>query len=74
MNGIQHVQELAGLQCSVHMIKYASSFSYSSLTGIPPCLYRYQTDLPEVISSRDPPHLTHEELARVMKWKLTVRA
>ncbi len=35
-------------------------------------LIRYQEDLPPLVSARSPPHLTHEELARLMKWKLTV--
>ena len=34
---------------------------------------RYQNTLPDLISSRDQPHLTHEELAKLMKWKLTVK-
>lgn len=33
---------------------------------------RYQKTLPDLISSRGEPHLTHEEVAKVMKWKLTV--
>ena len=34
---------------------------------------RYQTELPASIASRSKPHLTLEELCKLMKWKLTVR-
>ena len=36
-------------------------------------LSRYQNELPGVISSREEPHLNHEELCKLMAWKLTVR-
>ena len=29
--------------------------------------------LPDLIASRDEPHLTHTELVKLMKWKLTVK-
>ena len=35
--------------------------------------HRYQNTLPDLIASRDEPHLTHEELAKLMKWKLIVK-
>lgn len=31
----------------------------------------FQSDLPSNVASRSKPHLTHEELCRLMKWKLT---
>lgn len=34
--------------------------------------FRFQKELPSSISSRSKPHLTHEELCKLMKWKLTV--
>ena len=34
---------------------------------------RFQKALPASIASRDTPQLTHEELTKLMKWKLTVR-
>ena len=34
--------------------------------------HRYQNELPGLVSSRNEPHLKHEELCRLMTWKLTV--
>ncbi|XP_064407107.1 uncharacterized protein LOC135351919 isoform X2 [Halichondria panicea] len=31
----------------------------------------YQDELPDVVSSREEPHLKHEELCKLMAWKLT---
>ncbi|XP_052262992.1 uncharacterized protein LOC127866488 isoform X2 [Dreissena polymorpha] len=31
----------------------------------------FQTELPKLIESRSPKHVTHEELCKLMKWKLT---
>jgi hypothetical protein len=33
----------------------------------------FQKGLPAAIASRSKPHLTHEELCKLMKWKLTVK-
>lgn len=32
---------------------------------------RYRLKLPAIILGRSPPHMNHEELVRVMEWKLT---
>mmetsp|Transcript_19221 Transcript_19221/g.36813 ORF Transcript_19221/g.36813 Transcript_19221/m.36813 type:complete len:231 (+) Transcript_19221:161-853(+) len=34
-------------------------------------LGRYRLKLPAIILGRSPPHMNHEELVRVMEWKLT---
>ena len=36
------------------------------------CWRRFQKRLPAIVASRARPHLTHQELCELMKWKLTV--
>ena len=49
----------------VWLFRIFSYFYYNIVT-------RFQEEVPSLVTSRDPPHLIHSELSRLMKWKLMV--